>query len=163
MKKSIGKIFSLTDDQKSILDDYPISIIGNNHTLKSEIICRYKIDFTKENSLGKILGFDRVIPAFEKALSEKLVNILQKEIIKVECNLSISSFDNSALSHLLYEFFPLTSLGYKIVEIPRNLIYCRVNTREIHEIKLRLLDQGNRLLNLRGETIHAWLHIRPNA
>lgn len=153
----------LTDDQKLLLSgDNPISLIGNNHTMHSEMICRYKVDFKKENNIASLLGFKpAVIKPFQKVISENLVKIVKTEIINIQCSLSGASFDNDKLSHSVYAFSPIDPPGYKIVEAPRNLIYHRLNTREISEIEVRLTDQDNDLLNLRGEQVHARFHIRP--
>lgn len=38
-------------------DEYPLTIRANNNTMKSEIKCAYKINFTKPNNIGSLLGF----------------------------------------------------------------------------------------------------------
>lgn len=160
--RKVHKQIALNDEQKILLrGDNPILLTGNTQTLKSEMVCRYAVDFTKENNIGQILGFAEKTAPFEKVISENMVQILQVDVIRVECNLSMSSFENGISNHSVYEFFPSVPPGYKIVEIPQNLIYYRLNTRNIPEIEIKLTDQDGKLLNLRGETIHARFHIRP--
>lgn len=154
---------ALTDDQKlAFSGNYPISLIGNNQTLKSEMICIYKVDFQRENNIGSLLGFKKeIVEPFVKVVSSDLVKIMKTEIINVECNLSGASFENDKPSHSVYHFSPSVAPGYKIIEAPKNLIYHRLNTRVISEIEVKLTDQDGNLINLRGEQVHARLHIKP--
>jgi len=44
-------------------EDFPIALRANNNTMKSEIKCVYKINFSKPNNIGSLLGFssDRIL------------------------------------------------------------------------------------------------------
>ena len=151
----------LTDDEKLILGNHPIILIGNRQTLKSEIVCRYTVDFEQPNNIAKILGFDaKTIQPFVRTESKFPVNILNVQVIKLHCNLSEGSFDNNSPVHTLHSFYPDVPPGYKIVEIPKSLIYYALNTRLISEIEIKITDQNQNLLNFRGESIFVRLHIR---
>lgn len=151
----------LTEDEALFLGNHPIILIGNRQTLKSQILCRYEIDFSKPKNIAKILGFGkRKIKPMEKAESDLPVNILNTQVIRIECNLSESSFTNSSPVHSIHEFFPEVSPGYKIVEVPKSLIYYKLNTRLISEIEIKITDQDQNLLDFRGENIFLRLHIR---
>lgn len=151
----------LTDDQKTLLENHPLVLEGNRHTLHSEITCRYAVDFKKENNIGGLLGFDDIITEpFVKHTSNKPVNILKVQVIRVSCNIASNSYDEGKASHIIYEFFPNVAPGFKVIERPNQLIYHKLNTRVISEIEVRFTDQTEKLLNLRGEVIHLRLHIR---
>lgn len=157
----------LTDDEK-LMGDQAVLLEGNRHTLHSEITCRYPINFMRyeknvfKNNIGTLLGFEDVITKpFEKCTSNKPVNILKVQVIRVSCNIASNSYDQDQPSHVIYEFFPNVAPGFKVVENPRQLIYHKLNTRVISEIEVRFTDQSDQLLNFRGEVIHLRLHIRP--
>lgn len=152
----------MSDEEKLILGDVPLILYGNRQTLKSEMICRYDVDFSKPNNIGQILGFsERIVPALQRAESDRTVNILSTEVIRVNCSLSTSSYHNRQPVHMVHEFFPQAAPGFKVVEVPNNLIYHRLNSRIIPEIEITLTDQDDNLVNLKGESIHARFHIKP--
>ena len=106
----------LPDTAPKALIEQPLYITGNHQTLRSEIYCRCKIDFERERNLGSILGFNPAkLDAFKKYESDNVVNILQVESIRVQCNIVHYSFSNGEAMHTLYEFFPDVSPGYKIL------------------------------------------------
>jgi len=57
------------DDKKcgsvddNVNEDFPIALRANNNTMKSEIKCIYRINFSKPNNIGSLLGFssDRIL------------------------------------------------------------------------------------------------------
>ena len=63
---------------------------------------------------------------------------------------------------LLYfiHFSPNVAPGYRIVRNVENPIYLPVNKTQINNITVLLFDQGNNLLNFRGETITIRFHLR---
>lgn len=151
----------LDENAPKELQENPLLLTGNHQTLRSEIYCRYKIDFQKERNIGSLLGFDNVkLDAFKRYESQNLVNILQVESIRVLCNIVHNSFSNGVATHVLYEFFPDVSPGYKIVQSPSNLVYLPVYGRTIDNIEIRLCDQNNELIDFRGETSIILLHLR---
>jgi len=48
------KIHDITEDEN---EDLPIVIRANNNTMKSEIKCVYKINFSKPDNIGSLLEF----------------------------------------------------------------------------------------------------------
>ena len=84
----------LSENEKILLNDQPLILFGNRQTLKSEMISRYSIDFSKPNNIGKILGFsEKVIKPFSRQASDSKVNILDVEVIRLICNISESSYE----------------------------------------------------------------------
>lgn len=82
--------------------------------------------------------------------------------IRVECNLTSGAYINNRLIHTIHEFFPTVSPGYKIVEVPKNVIYLPVTVEEIHMLNIRIVDQDGHLVNFRGETITIRIHIKKD-
>ena len=60
----------------------------------------------------------------------------------------------------LHEFFPAVPIGYKIIEVPSQVIYLPVTVKNIDKLQLRIVDQDGDLVNFRGEVITVRLHIK---
>ena len=61
---------------------------------------------------------------------------------------------------MVYSFFPSVGPGYKIIESPKNLVYLPVVRDRIDSINIRLTDQNDKELDLRGEILTVRLHLR---
>lgn len=138
-----------------------ITIRPNNNTLKSEIYSDvYKIYF-EQNTIGPLLGFTEgeYVP---KILHESSlpVNIVKVTSIRIECNITTGSYYNGQLSHTLYEFPMDVPPGYRIQNVPRNVIYMPLNTHSISNITLNVCDQDGVLANFRGEKIVIRLELK---
>lgn len=141
--------------------DSKFSLKVNNNTLKSVIYCKYHINFNHKNSIGSLLGFSqRVLKSSKVHESDKPINILKVNAIRIECNITTGAYMNNKPAHTIHEFFPMTSPGYKIVEVPKNVIYLPVTVRSIHVLNINIVDQDNNLINFRGETITIRIHIK---
>lgn len=141
--------------------NYLVKLQPNNNTMLTTLWSTVKVDFTKDNSIGPLLGFDRiVIEPEEIAVASSVVDIFKVNTIRVECSIAAGSYVNGEALHIVHEFFPDTPAGYKIVERPSPVIYLPVVPSTIESITLRVLDQAGRLINFRGETIDIRLHLR---
>lgn len=140
---------------------YFFQLKTNDNTLKSSVKSTVPIDFTQENSVGSLLGFEKiVIPAGKEQYTDRVVDIFRVNSINVECNIATGSFINGAPSHTIYRFYPSSPCGYKLVETPTPVIYLPVTTRVIDNITLRIVDQDGSLVNFRDERITVTLHLR---
>lgn len=100
------------------------SLKSNTNTLKSHIFCTKKIDFTKTDSIGSLLGFKkRVIEANVINQSDNVVSISKVNTICIDCNICVGSFSNGKPVHIIHQFFPAVAPGYKIVESPLPILY----------------------------------------
>ena len=172
-KKSISvptgsyEISSLNDFLKAHLGTENFALSANNSTLKVKLFTKYRIDFTEENTLAPLLGFESKVlhpksSAGKTFESDTVVSIIRVNTIRVQCNLVSQSFINGESDHIIHEFFPNVEPGYKIIEVPSPPIYLPINMNRIDRITVRLLDQDSRLINFRGETIFLALHIRSD-
>lgn len=138
-----------------------IEIFTNNNTLKVEILSKYQIDFTKDNCINSLLGFSKqIIPISKKVQSDLIVDIMKVNSIRIKCNIVSGSYENNKLTNIIHEFHINDSPGYKIDEVPKNLIYLPLNTKSIRELNIRVCDQDNNLVDFRNENINIRLHIR---
>lgn len=138
-----------------------LKLTCNNNTLKIELYCSKVVRFEKENSLGDLLGFGNIVLEANKIHeSRNIVNILSTTVVRVECDLVSGSYINGISSHILHEFAPNVPPGYRIIEIPKHIIYFPVNRNSIDNINIRLLDIRNNLINLRGEEVQLYLHLK---
>jgi len=70
------------------------------------------------------------------------------------------SYVNRRTQNTIYSFFPNMSLGYKIVENPRNLVYLSVILDKINKMETVVTDQSGKQLNLRGENLTIRYHLK---
>lgn len=139
-----------------------IVIKPNSNTMKVEIISdEYDIDFAKNDCIGPLLGFSRkTFKAKDKIFSDRPVDIMSVTAIRVSCNLVSNSYVNGSKSHVLFSFAIDVDPGYKMSQTPSQLIYLPINKRIIDEIILTFHETNNKLVNFRGESVSARLHIR---
>lgn len=151
----------ISDYLKTEINDATIKLLCNNNTLKTTIFCTKDIDFSKEGSFRRLLGFNKQILKGNKwHVSQFPVNILPTTVVRVECDIVSGSFINNEPSHIIHEFALNVPPGYRIIEIPKNAIYFPINQNNISSIHIKLLDIRNRLINLRGEEVQLYLHLR---
>lgn len=139
-----------------------LELEANKNTLQCEIMCSQPIDFSKPNTIGPILGFrnNDQLSKNQLHVSPLPADILKINVIRVECDVITNSYHNSKPSHTIHEFSPKVPPGYKIIEVPQNVIYFPVTVKSIHALNLTVIDQNNQLINFRGETITVRLHIK---
>lgn len=120
----------------------------------------FKVDFTTENSIRSILGFGKKQYITGDHESETLVNIMSINSLRVTSSIIGSSYSNGSTEPIIYSFFPNVGPGYKIIEVPHNLVYLPIIVNEISSMETKLVDQNNKLVNLRGEEMSLRFHIR---
>ena len=145
-------------------DESAINITANISRLTSIVNIenpRYKIDFSVDNSIGPVLGFNKVVIGHGYNESSNIVNIMQVNSILVNIDIIMGSYVNGLQSPTIYSFYPNVSPGYKIVERPNpSLIYYPLSRHDISRMRVWLTDQNGDLIDLRGETITMKIHVR---
>jgi hypothetical protein len=116
--------------------------------------------FDHPHSLGNLLGFTKAIYKEGIYESEKLISILSVNSIFIHIDLITGSLVNGIPKQVIYSFFPKISPGVKLIETPYNLAYLPMTKKTINDLNIKITDQNNKLLNLRGETITIRFHIR---
>ena len=159
--RDLEKYIKSEIDLKFRADKISLSIKGNLNTLKSHIKCTHPIDFTPEDSIGKLLGFEKkIIPAHKRTESDNVIHILRVNAICIDCNIAKGSFQNGKAVHVIHSFFPSVTPGYKIIESPLPILYFPVSVKTINNITVKVVDQDYNLINFRGETITVRLHLK---
>lgn len=138
-----------------------LELKANNNTLRSIINCSHQIDFQPHDSIGHVLGFaPQVLSANTTYTSNFPVKILRINSLRVDCNITAGAYSNGKRVHTIHEFFPSVPPGFKIIEIPTQVIYLPITTKTINNIQLCILDQDGNLVNFREEVITIRLHIK---
>ena len=143
-------------------DEYYVSIAANSSTLKTILTLdnNYQVDFTLNNSMRHLLGFNSAIYTARYQESESVVNIVSINSILVNIDIISGSYVNGRMQPVIYSFFPTVSPGYKIVERPPHLKYLPVTLETITNLRTYITDQDGNLLNLHGEVVTIRLDIR---
>jgi hypothetical protein len=141
---------------------YYIEIGANTATLCSYVRitnASYSVDMDL-SSIKTLLGFSGGVLTSNYQESDAVVDIIPVNSIMVNCDLISGSYVNESEKPVVYSFFPNVSPGYKIVEIPRQLIYLPIiATDRIHSIRVWLTDQAGKLIDLRGEKLTIKFHL----
>lgn len=155
----------IKDKVKTVFENENVAFLlkPNTNTLKCTLMCSKQIDFTKDDSIGKILGFkSRIIEADKVDHSDNVANISKVNAICIDCNICVGSFSNGKPVHIIHQFYPAVAPGYKIVESPLPILYFPVSVKAINNITVKIVDQDGDLISFRGETITVRLHLKTN-
>ena len=148
---------------KQRLGDENISLKPNNSTLKCKIKSKFKIDFSKSRTIGRLLGFgSRFIWPPEEHESDLPVNIMSVNMVCVECNIATGSYVKGKIAHNIFAFRTNVPPGYKMSLSPRTIFYNRINTPSIERLRLDIVDQEERPVDFGGEEVSILLHIKSD-
>jgi hypothetical protein len=120
----------------------------------------FRVDFTTANSIRKVLGFNSRQYTTGYFESENIVNIINVNSLRVTSDIIDASYSNGEHENTIYSFFPNVGPGYKIIEVPINLVYLPITLNKISQMETKLTDQDGKLINLRGEELSIRFHIR---
>lgn len=141
---------------------YNIKLVVDTHTMRITIeapksIC---IDFTKSDSIGSLLGFDKEMICGSGESKHHEPHIHGSATMRINCDLITGSFLNGVPTRTLHEFIPQFDSDYKIIVQPKNLIYLPIVSRRMNSIHVTVVDQNGKLISLRGYQISCRIHIK---
>lgn len=138
-----------------------LKISSNKNTLKSELTSDRSIDLSKAHSVGATLGFkSQVLEPNVTHTSDSVIKITSVNTIRIDCNIANGAYLNNMPTHTIHSFYPSVQTGYKIVEVPRNIIYFPVFAGNISQLDVKVTNQENNLIDFRGEVITLRIHIK---
>lgn len=148
--------------------DDPLNIVEievNTNTAQCFITSpKHDVKFDQENSIGLLFGFSKKVlkgGTGETHVSDKPIDILITNSIRIECSIIEGSFVNNKPSHVLHEFSPNVPPGYQIIECPTNIVYLPLKqANNIQRIEVRIVNEHDDMVNFKGEIISLRIHIR---
>ena len=110
-------------------------------TFKTTIWCVYPIDFTKENSIGPLLGFDKEkLNARTTYTSQSTINISKVNVIRVVSNIITGAHVNDRPMQVIYELTFAVDSGYRISSVPHNIIYFTIIVKKITNLHISVCN-----------------------
>lgn len=151
------------EDGKSNIKKQRIELIPDLTTGKCKMILNnIEVDFTSENSLNSLLGFENKKYNTGFHLSEKIMDIIDIDTINIYCDLIYGGYSVDGIKNQIIYSFPSFSVpvGYKIIQFPNNLIYYQINKKTIDQIYFKIIDQKGNLISFNNQRINMNFHLR---
>lgn len=159
--RKIAYVYTVIEKDKDVKMTSAFKLQVNHTTLHCEITCGHPIDFTRPKSFCRLLGFNpRHLEPYKINISDYNVAISSITSIRVDCNVIAGSYHNGTQSHTLHEFSPTVAPGYRIIEVPRQIVYYPLNTNVLDTIRIALRNQEGHTVNLQDEELSVRLHIK---
>lgn len=139
---------------------YTFKLVANSVTHTTQLSSNVTVELSDQ--LSKILGFGKKVN-FDRNIthtSTHSIDILPLSLIQIEVNIINGAYFNNFRTHIIHSFFPSVPPGFRINEVPANLIYHPIKDTAIDNIKVRVTDQKGELIDFAGEEITIRLHIR---
>ena len=140
-------------------DAFKLSASSNTFKSRLEIKPGYEVKFTHESSLKTVLGFTGDVYDEGTHFSENVVNIMSITSILIHIDIINGSYVEGSKKPVIYSFYPKVNPGFKIIQKPHNPIYLPIVRKNISTLNVRITDQNNDLLDLRGEEVVIRFHI----
>ena len=141
---------------------YLIEFVPNYSTgkLRIEILdANYRLDLSV-STLNVLLGHASAIIT-ASTTGSSAVNITGSvNSWNICCSLVSNSYNNASKSDNLYSFTPSVPPMYSISERESESVYLPVNKQNISQIRIRIVDQLNRRIDLGQEVCGYLLHLR---
>jgi len=128
--------------------------------VKLSLGAHYQVDFTVPNGFRNTLGFNsRIVTS--TSVSDRPVDITEVTNLLFHCSLVYSTYVNDTVSDVIYTFTPNKPPGYLLDVTPPVQLYQPMAQRQIiNQIRMRVTDQNENPIDLRGETVTYHLYIR---
>ena len=167
------EIESLNDEIKRIIIDkeyyteanYPFTIKPNFSTLGSIIEIKPQgpiIGFVFDDSIGSLLGFNKIQLYEEYNLSQNPVDILSFDNTFIETNIARGMIFKGRRSGIIHNFTKDVDPGYKYIEKFRGGIsWYMMETKDIiSSIRFELKNENNKLVSFNGQSVSFKLSIK---
>lgn len=163
INKEVQRQLALAGHWDTVNQVHYLALVPNTSTLRVRLDIlnpTYQVDFTNLG-LRELLGFNSAIYT-ATIESPNLVDITRGiNSFYLRTNLITGSYDNSALSDVIYSFVPRVRSGANIFVEPTQLIYFPANVfSHITDARVYLTDQLGRAIDLNGEPLTLRLHVR---
>ena len=154
-------VYEINEIEAEIKNVIPeVVLIGDNKSMKCELYAPVVFDFDTEGFGKSLLGFRGLSLPDVKTISETRVNINNINVIRVHCNIVSGSYINGKENHSVYDFYPIVPPGFKMVEVPSNIIYYPIDVSSIDTFTVSLRDQNDELVDFNGEEVTINFHIK---
>ena len=144
--------------------NYPFLIKPNFSTLGSiiEITSGYQIDFTQNNTIRDLLGFNSVKLYEEYNLSDKPVDIISFNNIFIECDIAKGMIFKGKRSGIIFNFTMTVDPGFKYIHRFDSGIqwYMMENKDFISSISFKLRNENGEIVSFNGQSITFSLSIK---
>jgi hypothetical protein len=142
----------------------PFSLLLNLNVFKSVIEIasdKLSIDFTKSGTFRHMLGFESKVLQKGYNISDNTVQITSSSSILIKCSIISGSYHNGKQSTVLYSLPAyLVPIGYKInVEVAERM-YLPVHVSVITRITFEIVDDNDKILDFKDETVALAIHLR---
>ena len=121
------------------------------------------VDFTADDSIGRLLGFDKRVVKDGLVQGDSLIQISNVNALMVHVDIITGSRNNGKISNVVYSFYPDVAPGAKIVENARHLIYLpffNKGRQSLDRLRVRITDQHMNPVDFRGEPITITFFLR---
>ena len=152
MNFNVKKTGDREDEKRIILSPNPNTLRCVLEILDEKCL----VDFNVDESLCKVLGFNKKIFKAGRHESENLVNILSVNTILIHCDV----IEASRLNGIEALFLSRRGTRDKIVSTPLHLIYIPFTLNIIFQMTCWLTDQNGKELDLRGEEVTITFHVK---
>lgn len=153
--------YEISEIEKEVQKTLPdFTLRGNNILMKCFIKSSVVFDFRREGMGKNMLGFVKFTEPDIEHQAHYKININNINVIRIKCSIASGSYINGKLDHTIHSFFPLVPPGYKLVEVPKNIIYFPINIRQLDSATVSIVDQNDKVIDFNGEEITLRCHIR---
>lgn len=155
--KNIAKY--IKDELENVGITFTLTV--NEFTQKCTINCSEELHFNRSQSIHRLFGYDiTFIEAYHETTAHYPVTITTLNNIVVECDIVSGSYTNGKPGHSIHEFAPTVAPGFKIIEVPKHVVYLPINRPTIQSIEIRIKDQDGHLIDFQNEKITCRIHIK---
>ena len=142
-----------------------IEIILDNATGKCKIFLKegYSIDFTKENTIRNMLGFEPLLIAnkgLSHNISKDMINVVLTNKIFIKCNVIEGAIYQGLHSDVLYSFGNSYTYGYPISIINPVKRYAKLIVKIFSEMRISFRDENNLPINFLESPIGLTIEIK---